>query len=292
LNKPQYSAYFYLLPALSVIMIFQFIPIFVALGISFTDWDLIEPPSFVGLENYIYMFTDPSFWNSVKVTLYFSIASVILQIASSLVVAVLLSRGLKAIGLYRTSFFLPFITSLVAASIVWQWIYDGNSGFLNFIVQDIFKLEAQNWLDDPDFAMPAIILMSVWRVLGYNAIIFLTRLQTIDKSYYEAAEIDGAGEWKKFWSITWPLLTPTTLFLLIISTITSFQVFVQVYIMTPYGGPANSTDVLVFHLYRNAFINFDMGYACSIAYFILFVLLPMPLIQRKVLGERAQEMSQ
>ena len=288
-----YAAYLYILPAFLVIAIFQFFPIFFSLYMSFFDWNLITPRVFIGIGNYVAMVKEPLFWRSVFNTVYFSAGSVILGLAASLWIAVFFNRKIRGIGFYRSIYFIPFITSLIAASIVWQWIFDSKAyGLLNWFVTTISPTTApQKWLENEALAMPSIIVMSIWRTLGYNALIFLTRLQNIDQSYYEAAEVDGATEWQKFRRITWPLLTPTTLFLLIVSTISSFQVFGQIYIMTPFGGPRQSTNVLVYYLYQNAFENFDMGYACSIAYFIFGVLLLLTLIQRKVLGAKASEMS-
>jgi len=296
-DRLSFRPYAYILPALVVILIFQLLPMFYAFFLSFFRWDMINKSGaqFVGLRNYIILFQDPDFWLSLFNTTVFALGSIVVGLSLSLVVAVLLSRGIRGLGLYRTAYFIPHVASMAAIAIVWKWIFQ-NDGLLNSVIQPLgdllaalFKLDIGQikWLQQPQWARPAIIIFIVWKTMGFNILIFLTRLLDIDNSYYEAADIDGASALDKFRYITWPLLMPTTLFLLTISTIFSFQMFIPVFIMFPAGGPLNSAMTTVFYLYKSAFSNFLFGYACAMAYILFFIILILTLIQKKVLGKRA-----
>ncbi|MBI3039029.1 sugar ABC transporter permease [bacterium] len=266
-----WMAYWYLMPVLSVLLLFHVIPIFYAMAMSCYEWDLIGAPEWVGSSNFSRLMYDPMFWKSIWNTLVFTFISVPLSIASALFVALLLNNHISGIGFYRTVYFLPVITSINAVAIVWNFIYHPDYGLLNKLLA-IAGVSGQNWLQDPFWAMPCIILMSVWKGLGYNVIIFITGLHNIPKHLYEAARIDGASLWQQFRHITWPLLSPTTYFVFVMSVIGSFQVFSQVYMMTPRGGPLKSTMVVVFYLYQKAFEKFEFGYALAIA-FVLFLMI-------------------
>lgn len=270
-KKLDWGAYLYLMPVVVILLSFHVLPIFYSFAVSFYEWDLIGSPEFVGMGNYSRLFDDPLFYKSIWNTLYYAALSVPLSIIMSLSIALLLNNPISKIGLYRTIYFIPVITSINAVAIVWNFIYHPDFGLLNKIL-DIFSISAQTWLQDPFWAMPCIIFMSVWKGLGYNVIIFLAGLQNIPRHIYEAARIDGASRWQQFRHITWPLLSPTTFFIFVISTIGSFQVFAQVYMMTPRGGPLQSTTVIVYYLYRKAFEQFEFGYALSAA-FVLFVMI-------------------
>lgn len=295
-NKfPSLSPYLYLLPALVIILVFQLLPMFYALFLSFFRWDLVAPPRFVGLRNFIILFQDPDFWLSLSNTTIFALGSIVIGIGLSLVFAVLLSRGIRGLGLYRTSYFIPHIASMVAIAIVWRWIFQP-SGLLNMALKKLAALFSGilpinftgiKWLERPGWSQAAIIIFVVWKTMGFNILIFLTRLLDIDPSYYEAAEIDGANAFGRFRHITWPLLMPTTLFLLTISTIFAFQMFIPVFILTPDGGPLKKTTTTVFYLYKTAFSYNLFGYACAIAYVLFFIILTLTLIQRKILGKKA-----
>jgi len=227
----------------------------------------------VGFGNFTRLMNDPMFYKSLYNTFWYAIISVPLGIGCSLGIAMLLNNPISAIGFYRTVYFIPVITSINAVAIVWNLIYhpDANVGLLNKVL-DIFGVSPQTWLQDARLALLCIIVMSVWKGLGYNVIIFLAGLQNIPKHLYEAARIDGATNWQQFRHITWPMLSPTTFFVFVMSTIGSFQVFSQVYMMTPRGGPLKSTLVVVFYLYQKAFEKFEFGYALAIA-FVLFVMI-------------------
>jgi len=196
----------------------------------------------------------------------------------------LLNQKIKGIETYRIIYFLPVITSINAISIVWNYMYR-NDGILNSLFGLITGMPGPNWLLDPNWAMPAIIIMSVWKGLGYNVIIFLAGLQSVPPSLYDAAKIDGAGRWKTFWNVTWPMISPTTFFVLIMSTISSFQVFAQVYMMTG-GGPQESTTVIIFYLYQLAYVEHKMGKASALAFILFLIIFAITYFQKKYAGKK------
>jgi len=280
------TAYLYLLPATVILITFHFAPVFYAFYVSLLDWNYISPnPTFVGLGNYAALLKDADFLTSLLNTVYYVVGTVPTSMAVALFVAVLLNQKIRGLAWYRTAYFLPVITAANAVAIVWFWIYHPDySGLLNGLLDKV-GLPIQSWLLDPKWAMPCIIAMSIWKGLGYNVVIFLAGLQNISAEYYEAAQIDGARGWQIFRHITWPLLSPTTFFVLIISVIGSFQVFSQVYVMTR-GGPLKSTLVVVYYLYKIGFEDFRMGYASSMAYALFVVIFVLTLLQRKYIGSR------
>jgi multiple sugar transport system permease protein len=278
-KKWEWDAYLYILPAFSIIVSFHVLPMFLALYVSFQKWDLIGDPKFIGLRNYTDLLTSRTFYEALWNTAYFVIGSVPGGILTALLIAMLLNSKIKGLSWYRTIYFIPVITSINAVAIVWKWIYHGQYGILNYLLSFI-GISPHDWLQDPMFAMPAIILMSVWKGLGYNVIIFLAGLQNIPGHLYEAARIDGANTWQQFRNITWPMLSPITYFILVMSTISSFQVFSQVYMMTPNGGPLGKTQVLVFYLYQIGFKLFEFGKASAIAFILFLIILTMTIIQK------------
>ncbi len=290
------TPYLFLLPAAAVILVFQLLPMAYALYLSFFRWDLINiaGPQFMGLGNYLNLFRDADFLLSLLNTALFSAGSIVIGLGLSLLVAVLLSRGLRGLGVFRTAYFIPYVASMAAVAIVWKWIFHP-AGLLNISFQPAFDLASAHlpvelgpiqWLRSSVWARVAVVIFIVWKTMGFNILIFLTRLLDIDQSYYEAAEIDGAGAWAKFRFVTWPLLMPTTVFLLTVSIIFSFQMFVPVYILTPDGGPLNATTTTVFYLYQSAFNNFLFGYASSMAYVLFLIILGITLIQRRILAKQ------
>ena len=287
----KFSPYLYILPAFSVILVFLILPMFYALYLSLFRWDMVAPSQFVGLRNYLILLQDAEFRLSLMNTAIFSLGSIVFGLGLSLLVAVLLSKKIRGLGLFRTAFFIPYIASMTAIAIVWRWILQPR-GLLNLVINAVGSLFGAapgeiRWLQQPGWARVAIIIFIVWKTMGFNILIFLTRLLDINPSYYEAADIDGANGFAKFRYITWPLLFPTTLFLLTISTIFSFQMFVPVFVLTPDGGPLKSTSTGVFYLYRTAFNNNLFGYACAIAYILFFIILILTMLQKKFLGKKA-----
>lgn len=285
--KIKYSApYLFLTPALTAIFVFFFIPVIAAFVISFTDFDIYTinnfgTARFIGFDNYKALINDQLFWTSLKNTFYFVIAAGPLSIAISLGAAILLSSKLvKLKPLFRLTYFLPVVTTLVAVAIVWRFIYHPRFGILNYFLEFI-GINPIDWLGDPNWAMPAIILMAVWKNFGYNMIIFIAGLQNIPEDLYEAATIDGANGWQKFKKITLPMLAPTTLFISIITMIGFFQLFAEPYVMTQ-GGPLNSTLSIVQYMYQEGFRWWNMGYSAAIAFVLFLIIFTGTLIQFKL----------
>ncbi len=271
------AALWFLAPALTLLLVFFFVPVFAAFLLSITDFDIyalgdINNLRFVGLKNYIELLNAPIFWKALRNTLYFAFIGGPLTVAVSLSAALLVNSKLaRWKGMFRTIFFAPVVTTLVAVAIVWRYLYHPRFGLLNQFLGYI-GIEPIDWLGDPRFAMPAIILLAVWKNFGYNMIIFVAGLQNISEELYEAARIDGAGPWQQFRFITIPMLAPTFLFVGIVTAIGYFQLFAEPYVMTPDGGPLNSTLSVVMLMYEQGFRWWNMGYAASVA-FVLFTII-------------------
>lgn len=280
------AAYFFLAPALSAIFIFFFIPVIAAFIISFTDFDIYTLGNFstlrlIGFDNYVKLFSDDLFWTALGNTFYFVVVAGPLSIAVSLTAALLLnSKLVKFKSLFRLAYFLPVVTTLVAVAIVWRFIYHPNFGILNFFL-GLIGINPIDWLGDPDWAMPSIILLAVWKNFGYNMIIFIAGLQNIPEELYEAADIEGANAFQKFKHITLPMLAPTTIFVSIITMIGYFQLFAEPYVMTQ-GGPLNKTLSIVQYMYQEGFRWWNMGYSASIAFVLFIIIFIGTLIQFKV----------
>ncbi|HOW75926.1 MAG TPA: sugar ABC transporter permease [Candidatus Competibacteraceae bacterium] len=271
-----FSAWAFLAPALLLIGVFFFLPVLAALLLSFTDFDIyalgdLDRLRFIGLDNYRQLLQSSLFWTALGNTFYFVIVGGPLSVAVSLGAALLVNaRLIRFPGLFRTAFFLPVVTTLVAVAVVWRYLYHPRYGLLNYGLS-LLGVEPIDWLGDPDWAMPAMILMAVWKNFGFNMIIFIAGLQNIPTQLYEAARIDGADAWAQFRHITLPLLGPTFLFVALMTMIGYFQVFAEPYVMTQ-GGPANRTLSIVLLMYEEGFRWWNMGYA-SAAAFVLFVLI-------------------
>jgi len=280
------AAYFFLAPALSAIFIFFFLPVIAAFIMSFTDFDIyalgdLSTVRFIGINNYLKLFDDPLFYTALQNTFYFVILAGPLSIAVSLGAALLLSSKLvKYKAIFRLSYFIPVVTTLVAVAIVWRFIYHPKFGIVNYILS-LVGIAPIDWLGNTATAMPAIVFMSVWKSFGYNMIIFIAGLQNIPEDLYEAASIEGASGWQKFKSITIPMLAPTTIFISLITMIGYFQFFAEPYIMTQ-GGPLNSTLSIVQYMYQEGFKWWNMGYSASIAFVFFFIILLGTIIQLKI----------
>ena len=268
-KKKRYDkeAYFMILPAYTIFAVFILIPVFMVIFYSFTNYNLYQNPEFVGLKNYLKAFKDKDFIISVKNTLCYAGFTLLLQLSLGLFLAVLLYRKSRFIPVFRTAIYLPHVMSMVCVSMVWLWIYDANFGLFNGLMKAL-GFPVQKWLLDPKLAMPCIILVSVWKGFGYCMVIFLSGLTGIPESLYEAAELDGAGAIRKFTNITWPMLKPTTFFLVVTGIVNCFAVFEQVNIMTN-GGPLKRTTTVVHQIYQSAFLEFKMGYASSLSVLLL-----------------------
>jgi multiple sugar transport system permease protein len=275
------------LPAL-LFFIFQLAPVFISFIWSFTSYDVVHAPKFVGLANYKeILFDDPLFWRAMFNTILYVIGVVPIGICLSLVLAVAIDQKIMFKNFFKSIFFLPTVTAIVAVSVIWKWLYAGEKyGLLNYFIMK-FGFKPVDWLASPTWTMPSIIIMSVWAGLGYNMIIFLAGLQTIPHVMYEAAEIDGAGFWHKFLHITLPLLRPTIVFVTMMSFIVSFQVFEQVYIMTGgqggLGGVLNSGLTIVAYLYDKGFQKFQMGYASALAYIIFIWIFVLTVLNKRLM---------
>lgn len=270
------TALIFILPAVLGTLIFIVIPVFFSFSLSFVDWDLLSPMKFVGLSNFKDVLTDSTFVQVLINTFVFAIASSVFAVIIPLVLACILNTKIRGSNFYKTAYFLPFITPMIVIAIVWQWVFDLNIGLLNQILHTHIK-----WLYDVRFAMPALIAVSVWKLIGYNMIIFLSGLSTINQEVLEAAKIDGANSWQVFKNVTVPLLSPTIFFVIVITSISSFQVFDLIYVMTQ-GGPDNSTMVLVYSIYKYAFEYFDVGKASAIAYILFAIIFVLVLCQWKL----------
>lgn len=259
------------MPSLATQIIFIYLPLGWAFYISFFRWNMIRPMRFIGLDNYTNMFSNESFWNSMRVTFIYIIGTVPTSVLLGLGLALVLNmKWFKGKGIFRTAFYIPVITSMAAAAVVWAWIFEGNYGLMNQFL-GTFGIRPIRWMADTNYTLVALMIVGVWKRIGYNMVLFLAGLQTIPSTYYEAAEIDGASAWTKLTRITVPLLSPTTLFVVILQFIASFRVFVSVSVMTQ-GGPARSTEVITYYLYENAFRYLRFGYASAVAV-IMFVLM-------------------
>ena len=277
------AGYVCLLPSLLHLAVFVVFPIFFSLFLSFHKWDMLSKARpFVGFSNYVGILTSPEFRQSFFNTVYYSVGNIPLLVAASLTLALLLNRDLPLKAFYRLAYYIPVITPIVAASVVWIWLYEPSYGIVNYLLHFI-RIRGPAWLRDPVWAMPAVIIMRVWKNAGFYMVIYLAALQGIPQSYYEAATIAGANWWQQVWKITIPLLLPTTFFVLVISVIRSFQVFTQIFVMTQ-GGPLGTTDVLVHYLYVEAFTNFAMGRASAVAYVIFIVIFALTLVQWRAFG--------
>ncbi len=275
------TAYVLLIPTLVGLILFTLGPVLEAFAISFTKWDLTSPPEFVGLGNYNAMAVlDPLSRISFANTLYYVVVTVPVGIALSLLLAVAMNQKIRGIVLYRTAYFLPVISSTVAVSLLWEWLYHPEYGLLNYLLS-LVGIPPSKWLADPSSAMPAIMVVSVWRGLGFNMVILLAGLQSVPQELYDAAAIDGAGARARFLNVTVPMLSPTIFFVTVLSIISSFQVFDQTYVMTK-GGPLNATTTIVFYIFRQAFEWFHMGYAAALGYVLFAVILAFTLLQFRI----------
>ncbi|GMA15326.1 sugar ABC transporter permease (plasmid) [Deinococcus metallilatus] len=276
-RRERWTAALFLAPDVIGLAVFVVLPIVAALVISFTNWNALGSPSWVGAANYQRLLADPVFWSSLRVTALYTVIYVPLVFAVSLGLALLANQRLPLIGAFRTIFFVPVVLSLVVTGLMWRFIFDEQVGLLNYALS-LVHLPPRAWLGDVNLALPAIIVVSVWINMGYYMTIFLAGLQDIPREYYEAARIDGAGGWQSFWRITLPLLRPTSLFVLVVTLIGSFQVFDQIWVMTK-GGPADATQVTVIYIYKQAFQYLSLGYASAIAFALFLVIFVVSLAQ-------------
>jgi multiple sugar transport system permease protein len=270
-------ALFFLAPDAIGFLVFTLLPVLASLGLSFVKWNLVGRPIFNGLGNYGRAFSDPMFWRVLKNTAYYTLGTVPTSMVLSLLLALALNQKIKGVTLFRGLYYLPVISPMVAVAMVWRWLYNADFGIINYFLS-LVGLPAIRWLTTSLWAMPAVIVMSVWKSLGYGMVIFLAGLQGIPQHLYDAAAVDGANAWQRFRHVTLPMLSATTFFVLVTSIISSFQVFGQVYIMTR-GGPANATSTIVYYIYQNGFESFRMGYASALSWLLFAVIFIFTIIQ-------------
>lgn len=274
-KNSNYGVYF-VLPAVLGIFIFIIIPILCSFALSFMDWDLLNEIKFVGFDNYKAILTEPVFKQILINTVVFALSVTIFAVTIPLIIADILNTKLCGAEWFKTIYFIPFITPAIVIAIVWSWIFDPNIGGINMLLGTKLK-----WLFDTKWAMPILIFVSVWKLIGYNVVLFLTGFSTIPSNLYEAAKIDGANGKERFFNITLPLLKPTIYFVTLVTAISSFQVFDLIYVMTS-GGPQDCTNVIVYSIYKYAFEYFDIGKSCALAYILFFVIFVLAMLQRKL----------
>jgi multiple sugar transport system permease protein len=264
------AAYAFLAPNIFGFLAFTAIPVVAALVISFYDYDLLLGAEWIGLENFReLLFEDDVFRDALFNTFYFAGATVTLSVILGLAVALLVNQSLRFIVAFRSIFLLPYVTLTVAVALVWKWLYLPDVGLVNNAL-GVFGIDGPAWLTSERWAMPALILFTVWKTFGYNMVLFLAGLQNVPEHLYDAAKVDGANAWQRFLGVTLPMLSPTTFFVVVISIIGSFQVFDQALVMTE-GGPGTATTPLVMYIYQEGFRSFHMGYAAALAW-VLFAL--------------------
>ncbi|KAF6562139.1 sugar ABC transporter permease [Paenibacillus sp. EKM202P] len=271
--------YLFIGPQFLGLLCFSLLPLLYAFYLSFVNWDGFGVPLFVGLDNFKGQLSDPDFWKALINTVYYMVLVIPVGIVLALLVAIVLNK-VKGREIYRLFFFMPVVTSSVSVGVIWMWILNGEFGILNHLLRAI-GVTGPMWLTDTHWVIPSIALLSIWLGLGYNMVIFLAGLQGISKSYYEAAEIDGASKFQQLRYITLPLLSPTTFFVTIMMVISSFQVFDQAFVMTN-GGPAKASYTLVYHIYDQAFIDFTMGESAAAAMILFVIILIFTLLQFKM----------
>ena len=290
LKETTAAGWLFLAPALVLIGVFFFLPVLGALVLSFTDFDIYslgdaDNARWVALDNYRRLLETPLFWQALRNTFYFALVGGPLSIAVSLGAALLVNAKLARFkGFFRTVYFVPFVTTLVAVAVVWRYLYHPRYGLLNWALGAV-GIQPVDWLGDPRWAMPAIILMAVWKNFGYNMLIFIAGLQSIPEELYEAAHLDGASGWQRFRHVTLPMLGPTLLFVGVITMIGYFQLFSEPYVMTR-GGPLRATTSVVLLMYEEGFRWWRMGYAAAIAFVLFVVILAATLVQFRLQRER------
>jgi multiple sugar transport system permease protein len=273
--------YIFIAPFMLGFLIWFLIPALTSLWMAFQDWNMIQPPKFVGLDNFRNMFTDKLFWQALKVTTVYTAISVPLSMVLAFMLALLMNTKVRGIAVFRTIYYMPGIVPAVANAVLWAWILNSEFGLLNAFLH-VFGIRKILWLQDPDWALPALILMSLWG-LGGTMVIFLAGLQGIPNEFYEAAEIDGAGPWAKLWHVTIPLMSPVIFFNLIMGIIGTFQIFTAGYLITD-GGPQNATLFYVLYLWRNAFQYLKMGYGAALAWVLAFIIMGLTVFIFRGLG--------
>lgn len=282
-SEQNWRGYLFVAPATLYLAVFVFAPMVIAAYMSLHRWHLLKPDHpFVGLDNYARLLADPLFRNAIYNTFVYVALSVPLGVVTSLAVAVLVAQPLPGTGAFRTLFFMPAISSKVAISMVWIWVLLPDVGLLNSLLRALGFAGETNFLGEPGWAMFSLVLLSLWVGLGPRMIIFVAGIQSIPRTLFEAAALDGCTPWQRFRHVTLPLLAPTTLFVVVTTTIAAFQLFTEVYMMTK-GGPRRTTDVVLYHIYREAWQKFEIGMASAMSYVLFALIVVAALIQLRIM---------
>ncbi len=299
--KKFFHALLFLLPSFIIILAFRVFPLIFSIFVSLHDWGIEGIRRFKGFENFIVLFKDAEFWHSLVNTFYYVAGVVPVQIIAGLIFAILLSQKIKGVTFFRTIYYLPMVTSIVAIAVIWKWLFNPHRGVINYILslisfsplkwleepESIFKIFFSKNIPGPSLALFSLMLVGIWQHTGFNIIVYLAGLKNIPNTYYEAARIDGAGPIKQFFSITLPLLGPTTFYLLIVNTIGSYNIFAPIWVMTsPPGGPLGTTRTVMYYFYEQSFEFWNLGYGSAIAIISFTLILILTMIQRKVLESR------
>ncbi|MDN4617133.1 sugar ABC transporter permease [Paenibacillus sp. PsM32] len=279
-RKEKYFGYLFILPPVVGFLLFTLYPALYSVYGSFTDWNGLGQMNFIGLDNFKDILTDDFFYKSMFNTLFLMIG-IPIGLVISLLLALGLNRKIPGTTTFRVIYYVPVISSLAAISILWQWAYNGDYGLVNQFL-DLFGIKGPNWLANTTTVKPALIIMTIWKGLGYSMLLYLAALQSVSRSYYEAAELDGASGFKMFRHITWPMVKPVTFFLVVTNIIGGSQIFTEINIMTPTGGPEYSSATIVFYIWQKAFDNLQMGYASAMAVILGLFIFIVTLIQFKM----------
>ena len=272
------TAWLFMTPSIVVLAGFMVYPILRSIYLSFTNFNVFQPPKWTGLANYAKLIHDGMFWNALKNTAEYAIIVAPITVVLAVALAILLNQKLMARGFTRTAIFLPFIVSMGIVSFAWLFMLDPTIGFIPYWLGKLGIPTAQGWLSSPKYAMPAIIVVGIWKQVGFYMVMFLAGLQSIPEELYEAAKLEGAGRWKTFTNVTWPLLSNQTMLVMIMATVASIQVFDQIYIMTQ-GGPAFATETMVSMLYRVGFQSLNFGYASAVSWALMLVVFVLSILQ-------------
>jgi multiple sugar transport system permease protein len=282
----QHAAWLFLAPGIIILAAFTLWPMVQAAYLSFTDYSLLEPARWVGLDNYRRLWEDEAVANAIRNTFVYAVTTTPISVAIALGTAIVLNRRMRLRGFLRTALFLPFVVSLAVVSIAWSFLLDPDIGLLSYWFGKLGLVTQQGWLSDPDYAMPAVVAVGVWKGVGFYMLMYLAGLQSIPRELHEAARVDGASAWQSFRTVTWPLLANQTMLITIIATITNIQVFDQIYVMTQ-GGPFFRTETLVVLVYRTGFSDLQFGYATAISWVLMFIIVIISALQIVYFRRRA-----
>ncbi|MDE0633207.1 MAG: sugar ABC transporter permease [Caldilineaceae bacterium] len=283
----QSEAYLFLLPSFAGFLIFVAIPVVASLALSLFEWSLLSPPEFVGFKNYTQLLSSDLVFRKVLFnTFYFIVTIVPLQLAFGLLLAVALNQGLRGLEVYRLIYFMPVVTTIVAAALVFQWFFNRDFGILAAAIWELsaetgLPIRPPDWLNDPDWAKPAVVILTLWKNTGFTMVIYLAALQGVPAELYDAAKVDGASAWQRFRSVTFPMVSPTTFFLMVIQMIGAFQLFSEAFVMTQ-GGPANATLTIVYYIYQMAFEFQRMGRGAAVAWVLFIFIFIFTLVQTRL----------